>query len=272
MVMKIWDKPLITLVARQLFMLPSHIKWDVPQAAYGGGPSGEALSEFAGRLCYLSFGEGEVDGHASVKGRTVTDEYFANILDTRHGSVLEHAVWSILFEGVSRSFTHELVRHRAGFGFSQLSQRFVDESDVGFVIPPLIMMLDDYQSHPGFQRWKSANSDAVVVYKDMVAGLEKDIHPLAFGGGTMRKKRIREAARSVLPNDAETKILVTGNARAWRNFIEQRGNPTADMEMVRAAEATLNIVSTEAPAIFQDACWNVETEGYVSVTLDHSKV
>lgn len=111
---KIWDKPLISLAARQQFILPRHIKWEVPQAADGGPASGEALSEFAGRLCYLSFGEGEVDGHASVKGRTVTSEYFANILDTRHGSVLEHAVWSILFEGVSRSFTHELVRHRAG--------------------------------------------------------------------------------------------------------------------------------------------------------------
>src|SRR5580700_8144101 len=87
----------------------------------------EVLNEVAGRTCYMSFG----------KGRKSNREYLDNILTSKHGSVLEHAVWCLLFTGVSRALTHELVRHRAGFGYSQLSQRYVDESDARYVVPPL---------------------------------------------------------------------------------------------------------------------------------------
>src|SRR5438067_8061942 len=68
-----------------------------------------------------------------------TREYLENIKRQGHGSVLEHANYSLLLEGVSRSLTHELIRHRAGFSFSQLSQRFVDESRASFVVPPAIV-------------------------------------------------------------------------------------------------------------------------------------
>ncbi|MEE8385350.1 MAG: FAD-dependent thymidylate synthase, partial [Dehalococcoidia bacterium] len=70
---------------------------------------GEQLAEAGGRLCYLSFG----------KGRKTNAEYLGNIIAQKHGSVLEHAVWNFIIAGVSRSFTHELVRHRAGFAYSQ---------------------------------------------------------------------------------------------------------------------------------------------------------
>src|SRR5215813_14738985 len=88
----------------------------------------EVLTEVAGRTCYMSFG----------KGRKSNQEYLENILSSKHGSVLEHAVWNLLFTGVSRSLTHELVRHRAGFGYSQLSQRYVDESIAEYVEPDII--------------------------------------------------------------------------------------------------------------------------------------
>jgi thymidylate synthase (FAD) len=94
--------------------------------------SAEVLAEIAGRTCYMSFG----------KGRKTNKEYLENILTSKHGSVLEHAVWCLLITGVSRSLTHELVRHRAGFGYSQLSQRYVDESEARYVVPPL------YQENP----------------------------------------------------------------------------------------------------------------------------
>ncbi|HVB28884.1 MAG TPA: FAD-dependent thymidylate synthase, partial [Terriglobia bacterium] len=87
----------------------------------------EVLAEIAGRTCYMSFG----------KGRKTNQDYLDNILTSKHGSVLEHAVWNLLIAGVSRSLTHELVRHRAGFGYSQLSQRYVDEGDARYVVPPL---------------------------------------------------------------------------------------------------------------------------------------
>ena len=96
----------------------------------GEGSDGEHLAEFAGRLCYMS--------QRNPAGRA-TREYLVNILKQGHGSVLEHANYSLLLEGISRSLTHELVRHRAGFAYSQLSQRYVDESQAAFVVPPAII-------------------------------------------------------------------------------------------------------------------------------------
>lgn len=101
---------------------------------------GEALAEVAGRVCYMSFGKGRKSNH----------EYIENILASKHGSVLEHAVWCVLMTGISRALTHELVRHRAGFGYSQLSQRYVDEGDARYVVPPL------YQENPELlAKWRA---------------------------------------------------------------------------------------------------------------------
>ena len=101
----------------------------------------EVLGEIAGRTCYMSFG----------KGRKSNREYLENILSSKHGSVLEHAVWNLLITGVSRALTHELVRHRAGFGYSQLSQRYVDESEARYVVPPLYQENDELCA-----RWQQA--------------------------------------------------------------------------------------------------------------------
>src|SRR5437016_4497962 len=88
---------------------------------------GEALAEMAGRVCYMSYG----------KGRRTNREFLGHLVDVGHGSVLEHAVWSFIITGVSRSFTHELIRHRH-FSYSQLSQRYVDESDSRYIEPDVI--------------------------------------------------------------------------------------------------------------------------------------
>jgi thymidylate synthase (FAD) len=112
--MQIIREPRVTVLARQEFVYPEHIRWHSDSDV-----AGEVVAEFAGRLCYLSFGEdaGLEGGHKSIPGRTTNESYLGNILQVKHGSVLEHAVWTVLIEGVSRSLTHELVRHRAGFGF-----------------------------------------------------------------------------------------------------------------------------------------------------------
>lgn len=124
-------KPTIYLVSQQnmdmfavsKFMSDEETSWN-PDSFI----SGENIPELAGRICYMSFGD--------KKGRKTNKEYLGHILDVGHGSVLEHAVFGFIFSGVSRSLSHELVRHRAGFGYSQLSQRYVDEKDADFVIPP----------------------------------------------------------------------------------------------------------------------------------------
>lgn len=240
--MYIFREPRVWVLARQQFTVPSHIHWESDSAV-----AGEALAEFAGRMCYLSFGEdaGLEGGHKTIPGRTSNEAYLANILEVKHGSVLEHAVWSLLFEGVSRSLTHELVRHRAGFGFSQLSQRYVDESNIGFVVPPEI----ENGTH-AYDVWVSACERSAEGYRALLAAMIEQVGE--SGSATMRKKRARQAARAVLPNCAETKIVVTGNARAWRHFCEMRGSPTADVEIRRLAVATLRALHAEAPHIFGD--------------------
>jgi len=260
--MHIFRAPVVTLVARQQFIVPPHIRWKSDSEV-----AGEALAEFAGRLCYLSFGEdaGLEGGHKTIPGRTTNQAYLANILNTKHGSVLEHAVWTLLFEGVSRSLTHELIRHRAGFGFSQLSQRYVDESNIGFVVPPEID-----EGTPAYDVWLASCGHAKESYRALLAAMIDQIGD--HGTATMRKKRARQAARAVLPNSAETKILVTGNARAWRHFCEMRGSPTADIEIRRLAVTTLATLTSEAPHIFGDMEAVPDADGSEVVTTPHSKV
>jgi thymidylate synthase (FAD) len=260
--MQIIREPRVTVIARQQFTPPPHIRWqsDSPVA-------GEALAEFAGRLCYLSFGEdaGLEGGHRTIPGRTTNQAYLANILKTKHGSVLEHAVWSLLLEGVSRSLTHELIRHRAGMGYSQLSQRYVDESEIGFVVPPEIE-----HGTPEFEAWRKACESSLASYRQLLAGVTEKVGD--EGPATMRKKRARQAARAVLPNSAETKIVVTGNARAFRHFCEMRGSATADLEIRRLAGAVLRALQAEAPHIFGDLSFVPSGDGIDTIETEYSKV
>lgn len=260
--MHIIREPRVTVIARQQFVAPPHIRWRSDSEV-----AGEALAEFAGRLCYLSFGEdaGLEGGHRSIPGRTTNGAYLANILATKHGSVLEHAVWSLLLEGVSRSLTHELVRHRAGFGYSQLSQRYVDESEIGFVLPPEIE-----EGSEEFGAWSRACEASLEAYRALLSAVTERVGD--DGPATMRKKRARQAARSVLPNCAETKIVMTGNARAWRHFVEMRGSPTADVEIRRLAGAVLRALHGESPHIFGDMRLVPHPDGTDTVETVNTKV
>lgn len=190
---------------------------------------GEILAETAGRLCYMSYG----------KGRKTNEVYLGNIIGRKHGSVLEHAVWSFIFTGISRSLTHELVRHRAGWGYSQLSQRYVDESDTAFVVPPAIQDASDMVR----ASWQSQMKDALNVYINLVSDFQE---------GGMKRKQAREAARSVLPNATETKLFATANARALRHFVELRGSEGADREIRALALQVLEVMKLEAPSLFGD--------------------
>lgn len=200
------------------------------------GSCGEHLVEVAGRLCYMSFAKPRPGGNKA---------YIGHILEVGHGSVLEHAVFSMIFTGVSRSLTHELVRHRAGMSYSQLSQRYVDESDCAFVVPPGITLASKSGAW-----WASCMGKALGQYQALIESLEGNFAHIE--DKTLRRKRARETARSVLPNCTETKIFVTGNARAWRHFLELRGSIHADAEIQRLAIAVLEVLQAESPNIFGD--------------------
>ena len=218
----------------------------------------EVLNEIAGRTCYMSFG----------KGRKSNQEYLENILSSKHGSVLEHAVWNLLITGVSRALTHELVRHRAGFGYSQLSQRYVDESEARYVVPPL------YQENEELRlKWQQTIECARKAYAELAEATAQYVqqkHPEMAPRD--RRKWARQAARSILPNACETKIFVTGNSRAWRHFLELRGSPHADTEIRLLAVEIARLLKQESPNIFHDIELVDEPDGMPAVRVLHSKV
>jgi len=256
--MKIVREPSVYLVGRQVadqaaiekFLQQHEMTWQTDTEI-----GAETLCEMAGRLCYMSFG----------KGRKTNAEYIGHLIEVGHGSVLEHAVWNFVITGVSRSFTHELVRHRAGFGYSQLSQRFVDESTADFIEPDVIA--DDPELH---EIWLAAVQSAHAAYVRLVEKLAEKYAD--YPDKTLRRKLARQAARSVLPNATETKIFVTANGRALRHFIELRCSEFADVEIRKVAAKILEIMQKEAPNIFADYKWVELPDGTRAATTEHRKV
>jgi thymidylate synthase (FAD) len=230
--MEILREPRITLIARPQFLEPAHlpIQWK------GEASDGERIAEFAGRLCYMS--------QHNPAGRT-TAEYLTNILKQGHGSVFEHSTYVVLIEGISRSCSHELVRHRAGWGYSQLSQRYVDETHAAFVMPPAIQgdALLEAEWTAQVVAAQAAYVSAVEHLMARYAWVDDKIH---------RRKLAREAARSVLPNATEVKIVASANVRAWRTMLELRLGEGAELEIRRMAVACLRLLQREAAALFGD--------------------
>lgn len=257
-VLRIIREPKVYLVGRQAvdaaeidrFLSDHQASWSTDTEV-----GAEQLCEVAGRVCYMSFG----------KGRKSNREYLQNIIGMAHGSVLEHAVWNFLLVGVSRSFTHELIRHRAGWGYSQLSQRYVDESDCNFVEPDVIAA--DPELHTV---WLESVKQSHEAYVKLVAGLERTF--ASEPSATLRRKLARQAARSVLPNATETRIFVTANARALRHFFELRGNEHAETEIRQVALQMLRTMQKEAPTLFGDYEIRMHTDGLGVAVTPNRKV
>lgn len=230
----------VQLIARTEFVAPPDVPWDTD------ADGGQALVEFAGRACYQSW--------SKPNPRTATNaSYIKHIIDVGHFAVLEHASVSFYITGISRSCTHELVRHRH-FSYSQLSQRYVPSDDAQVVIPP---GLDD---DPELQEIVLAAADASrAAYLDLLAKLEAKLEDQP--NAVLRRKQVRQTARAVLPNDTETRIVVTGNYRAWRHFVAMRASEHADVEIRRLAIACLRELTAVAPAVFADFDITVLADG-----------
>ena len=250
--MNIITHPSVYLVGKQLIDQPEMMRFlddhNVPKWSTDAPSHSEELVETAGRLCYMSFAKPRPGGNQA---------YIDHILEVGHGSVLEHAVYSLIFTGISRSLTHELVRHRVGMSYSQLSQRYVDESDCAFVEPPGFESLSDFDSGhvdaaTAYAGWSGSIECSINAYKAILEHQGHQLEGLTGTAKTAATKKVREAARSVLPNCTETKIFVTGNARAWRHFLELRGSIHADAEIQRLAIAVLKVLQAESPNLFGD--------------------
>jgi thymidylate synthase (FAD) len=256
---RIIREPTVYLVGRQTvddavldrFLADHGVAWQTDTEV-----AAEHLAEVAGRVCYMSFAKPRPGGNAT---------YLGHILEVGHGSVLEHGVWNFIFTGVSRSLTHELVRHRAGWGFSQLSQRYVDESVAEYVEPDCIA--DEPELH---RLWLDAVAQSHLAYMKLVEKLQE-----AFADEpdkTLRRKLARQAARSVLPNATETKIFVTANARALRHFIELRASRHAEVEIRKLAVQVLRIMQSEAPHLFSDYQLTPLPDGTFEAATQYRKV
>lgn len=194
-----------------------------------GATDAENLIEAAGRGCY------ESEHKPNPATRKNADYLERTIFDQAHGSISEHASATVLLRGVSRSWLAEATRHRP-FSFSVRSQRFVNEENMGIVLPPAV------REHGSEVLLEQIAGALVDDYKDIVDYMVNAGLP---------RKQAREAARSVLPNMAETRLYMTGNLRAWVQFLERRLDPAADMEMREVAGLILDAIYPVAPNIFK---------------------
>ena len=207
-------------------------------------PDSSQICKTAGQLCYASFG-----------ARRTTNEnaasYFERLISAGHGSVLEHASFSFLLYGISRSVTHELVRHRAGVGISQISQRYVSGSVLRFVERP------EYAADEKLHRLFEERMDRAAAEYEAMAGmlLERQGQGAALleaDRATDSRKKVQQTARSLLPNETEAPMVFTGNVRALRHIIEMRANEHAESEIRNLAVRLFLCLATLDPILFGD--------------------
>lgn len=230
----------VQVVAYTHFVPPADIEWETD------AEGAEALTEFAGRACYETWDK--PNPHTATNAG-----YIRHVLEVGHVSLLEHATVTFYITGISRSCTHELIRHRH-FSYSQLSQRFVPE-DEALVVPPPALADDPHL----VEVFTAAAEKSREAYRTLLAALEEKF--AAEPNALLRRKQARQAARAVLPNATETRIVVTGNLRSWRHFIGMRATEYADVEIRQLAIACLRQLQQIAPTVFGDFEISVLSDG-----------
>lgn len=250
----VMGEPRVHLIARTQFLVdPDDEKqlsdmginrWD----ALGTATDAELLCEFSGRNCYVSW---------KNLGKKTNEDYIDHLRSVGHGSVFEHPTWTFYIWRVSRGYTHEQVRHRPGWAYSQLSTRYVNALlkstwERLCVLEPTVIASNP-EAH---SIWLEAVTQSINAYDKLTdllgaRGFEW-IDTDTLDGRTLLRKNIRQAARSVLPIGIESRIVVSGNARSWRHFVDMRGTEGADVEIRSVAIAVLKALKEEAPNLFGD--------------------
>jgi thymidylate synthase (FAD) len=226
-------------------------------------PDSSQLCKTAGQVCYSSFGP-----------RRTTNEnaaaYFERLTSAGHGSVLEHANFSFLLYGISRSVTHELVRHRAGVGFSQISQRYVSGAVLRFVERPEYQ--EDEELHRLFEeRADRAAAEYAALADRLLERQEGGASMLTADYKTDARKKVQQTARSLLPNETEAPMVFTGNVRALRHIVEMRADAHAESEIRNLAVRIFLCLVTADPILFGDYRIGELPDGTFTVTTEHRK-
>lgn len=255
----------------------------------GHQPTGaEQLTELAGRCCYMSFGAKA----GSKTNRAYLDNLLGRMPDgsfregPAHGSVLEHATFSFLVVGAGRGFSHEQVRHRAGWAYSQLSTRYCDFEreeeegtwDPGFCVPPLAQL-----SPQARVMMEHGIRAARETYKDLLVQIEGDLQGnVAFQKELERypekerkrmlRKAARGAARDILPNGTEAIMVMTANARAIWNTIYLRASEHAEAEIRKVYVQVARIMEREMPNVFRGMQFIKLWDGTEAVVMPRDKI
>ena len=204
-------------------------------------PPGEALVEFMGRMCYRSWAAGLNPNVTRV--REDSHAYLDNILSSAHGSVLEHCNYTFVFQDVSRVFTHELVRHRAGTAISQESLRYVRLDDLPFEHPAFITDDPDLLAEANDLLERMEGFQARIAEATRIDEPDVDFHT---------KKVVTSGARRYAPDGVATTIGWTANVRTLRHVIALRTAPSAEDEIRRVFDQVAMIMQRELPALFHD--------------------
>ncbi|GIW66210.1 MAG: hypothetical protein KatS3mg095_0108 [Candidatus Parcubacteria bacterium] len=231
--------------------------------------NGTQLIKFAAQLCYMSFGPKRTWNKDA-------DKYFDNIKSSGHGSVLEHSYYSFLLYGVSRSLTHELVRHRAGFAYSQQSQRYVSGNLIRFV------ERKEFQLNKKLHNLFEKRIDRIKKeYEKIYNLLKKEQNESKILGAssdddshlkTELRKKLNQTARSVFTNETEAPIVVTANIRSWRHTIEMRANNYAETEIRELFFRIFLCLALVEPILFNDYKIVEYKDGIFGVETNYKKV
>lgn len=224
---------------------------------------GAEIAKFAGQMCYLSLGEKRTKNRDAGK-------YFQNIKAQSHGSITEHSNYGFLIYGISRSCSHEIVRHRHQ-GFSQLSQRYVGPEALRFVERP------EFQNDPFLhERFQNRIEDTIDEYRLLIHNLYKKQADgsleLSADRKTDLRKKVQQTARAVLPNEVETMMVTTANVRAWRHFIEQRASEHAEVEIRDVAVKVFLALVKFTPLLFDDYDLVELSDGTLAVSTPYRKI
>lgn len=249
-------------------------------------PDGDALVEFGGRICYRSWEPGLNPNVTKV--RQDTKSYLGNVLSSGHGSVTEHANYSFIFHNVSRVFTHEMVRHRAGVAVSQESMRFVRLTDIPFWFPTwalddhdlierALALLDQMEQ---FQVWMADHfglddtEPCATCDGTGVVGIGDDDGPLTTGeepcsacsgkGEVVKnfgeKKHKTSFMRRFAPDGVATGMICTINVRALRHIIYMRTALGAEEEIRLVFDEVARLALDAVPNLMQDYSPNEHLE------------
>lgn len=269
-----WVKPEVFLIAKTVVQPAAIRRWLVhigclPEVIekYSGMTSktdAERLIELAGRRCYLSFEPGLNPNVKKI--REDITEYITNILKSRHGSVLEHVSFTFAIEGVSRVFTGEMNRHRAGVAISEGSMRYIRYNDIPIVEVPSVepLLEDPMKEQKNFSRQQimAVVSQIERAYRNLVANWQDVLEGKEFAG----KKHITSMLRRIIPMGVATGGVWTFNVRSLRHMLTMRASEAAEEEIALVAGKILETMMREEPVLFGD--FTMQGNGFYKPTYN----